>query len=91
VTRAREWHCTLADPAILSDLAAAARDCQRQVCTHDPGDCDCSANMMTPAEFVDWITAEIATAAREPVRFEKGHRPRRRKDDVVLATISGLR
>jgi hypothetical protein len=46
---------------------------------------------MTPSEFVDWITAEIATAAREPVRFEKGHRPRRRKDDVVLATISGLR
>ena len=60
-----------------------------QVCDHKPHECACSENMMTPVEFYEWLTAELATAERQPVRFEKGHRPRSMKPEQLNLAIAG--
>lgn len=85
--RRRDWLRTFADPAMLSDLRAAAADCMSQVCGHEPHECDCRANLMQPVEFCDWVELEVRNAEHDPVRFERGHRPRRRKrpDQLTLA------
>lgn len=86
----RDWTATLADPAVVSDLFAAARDCMRQVCTDDPAECSCQANLMTPLEFVEWLESERLAGERDPVRFEAGHRPRQKTPHRMhLAAATG--
>lgn len=68
-------------PEILSDLRAAARHLMRQICEHEPEDCECTLNMYTPMEFVDWLDDEAAKERGKPVRFESGYRPRRKDDE----------
>lgn len=84
----REWLSTFADPAVLSDARAAAESCMREICQHKPEECDCRANLMTPTEFVDWLEAEIHAAKREPVRFEKGHRPKARNGEGLTLAVA---
>lgn len=87
--RARDWLPTFADPATLSDLFAAARDCMAQVCDHQPHECPCPENRMTMVEFAEWVELEVKMAEREPVRFERGKRPRRMKADQLTLSIAG--
>ena len=61
--RPRPWLPRFSDPAALSDLYAAARDCMA-VCSCEPEDCDHAVNQMTPLEFVEWLEAEGRRAAR---------------------------
>lgn len=77
----REWARTLGDPAVLSDLRAAAADCMAMVCNHEPSECDCPENRMTMMEFVDWIELEAKREQGRPVRFEKGYRPYPKRDE----------
>ena len=88
-SRAREWIRTFADPATLSDLRAAATDCQAQICNHDPPDCDCPENRMLPSEFVDWLERELHVEGQRPTRFEPGHRPRRKRHEQLTLAIAG--
>lgn len=76
----REWIQRFADPAVLSDAFAAARELMGQVCNHKPDECDCELNRFTPVEFCEWIELEVQQGRRRPVRFEPGHRPRRKDD-----------
>jgi hypothetical protein len=84
----RDWLDTFADPAVVSDLRAAARELMRQVCTHAPEDCDCELNRFTPAEFVDWLEGEVQQQRQRPMRFESGFRPRRMKGEEKPPTWS---
>lgn len=77
----REWIATFSDPAARSALRDAAVECMRQICDHDPDDCECSLNMYTPVEFFDWLEREVEQNRQRPLRFEPGHRPRRRDDE----------
>lgn len=79
--RARDWISTFADEAVLSDLFAAARDCMAQVCAHKPEDCDCDLNRFTPVEFAEFVELQVRQEGRRPIRFEAGHRPRRKDDE----------
>lgn len=85
----RDWLRTFAEPAVLSDLFAAARDCMGQVCGHEPADCDCPENLMQPSEFAEWIQRETLMAQQGPTRFERGKRPYRRKADQLKLAIAG--
>jgi hypothetical protein len=89
VTRAREWIRTFGDPAVLSDLRAAARACMATVCSHTPDRCDCVANRMTPDELVAWIEREVILSQQRPMRFERGHRPRTKKQEQLNLALAG--
>ena len=83
----RDWIRTFGDPAVLADLFDAAQSCMATICTDDPEHCDCSDNRMTPLELAQWIQREVHVEGGRPVRFERGHRPRRtaRLDRLNLA------
>jgi hypothetical protein len=87
----RDWITTFADPAVLSDLFAAARSCMAQVCDHEPTDCDCELNRATFQEFAEWVELEVQAAQREPTRIEPAGRPNRKRDgDIRMSlTIAG--
>jgi hypothetical protein len=75
----RDWVHTFADPAILSDLFAAAQSCMSQVCSHDPAECDCRENLMTPLELAQWVEREIH--ANGGMRHHRpAGQPNRRRD-----------
>jgi hypothetical protein len=81
VTR-RDWVRTFSEPAVLSDLFSAAQSCMAQVCTHDPAECGCRENQMTPLELAQWIEREVHARG--------GHgrpagQPNRRRDGRVRA------
>lgn len=73
-------------PEVLSDLRAAARHLMAQICTHEPDDCDCELNRFTPAEFVDWLEAEVERERGKPVRIEPAGRPGR-KDAADIRSL----
>ena len=77
----RQWIATFADPAVLSDLFAAARDAMRQICDHAPEDCNCELNRATFQEWAEWVELEVERERGKPVRFEPGYRPRRKDDE----------
>lgn len=79
--RARGWLRTFADEAVLSDLFAAVDELMGQVCDHDPSECSCPLNQMTPREVAEWVQLEVTQDRQRPMRFEPGYRPRRLKDD----------
>jgi hypothetical protein len=90
VTQARrDWLATFANPAVLSDLFAAARDCMAQVCDHEAHECPCPENRMTMVEFAEWVELEVKMAEREPVRFEPAGRPRRKAADQLRLSLAG--
>lgn len=78
----REWLRTFSDQAVLSDLRTAARELMRQVCQHDPSECDCELNRFTPMEFAEWIELEVQQDRQRPMRFEPAGRPGRKSDDL---------
>lgn len=84
------WIATFADPATLSDLRAAASSCMGELCDCEPEECEHREQLMTPIEFFQWVEREVHLARREPVRFERGHRPRQKAAGRVhLAVASG--
>jgi hypothetical protein len=85
----RDYTVTFADAALMSDLRQAVEDCQGQVCEHAADECDCPENRMLPAEFLAWLEREVLMAQQRPMRFERGHRPRRQKADQLTLAIAG--
>lgn len=85
----RAWVRTFSDPAVLSDLRAAAHECMGQVCTHRPEHCDCSENRMTPDELVAWIEREVFIDKERPAKFEPGHRPRVKRQEQLNLALAG--
>lgn len=83
----RDWLTTFADAATLSDLRAAMVDCMADVCEHDPAECDCQANRMTPLEVYEWLELKVNIERGKPVRFEPGYRPRRLKDEPEVRDL----
>lgn len=47
----------------------------RQVCTHEPDECDCELNRFTPAEFIEWLELEVERERGKPVRLQPAGRP----------------
>ena len=68
----RSWVRAFADdPLALWAVRAAADSCMREVCEeHEPADCSCQVQMMTPLELADWIEQEVSRERREPVRLD---------------------
>lgn len=58
----RAWLRTFADPAVLSDLLAAARSCMADVDDCDPDECDHPEQLVTPLELAQWIEREVHRA-----------------------------
>lgn len=86
----RPWLDTVTDPAMLSDLLAAASDCMAQICADDPAECSCAGNRMTPIEFVEWLERERHIADRDGrSQFEPGHRPRTHRPAGLLLARAG--
>lgn len=77
----RDWLSTFADPAVLSDLRAAARDAMRMVCNHEPEECDCPLNRATFAEWVDWVELEVARERGKPLYMRPAGQPNRKRVD----------
>ena len=87
----RPWTDTFRDPAVLSDLLAAAADCMRQACTsHELAECDCRTNLMTPAEFASWVEREVYIAQRSglPVRRVAGSPGSRRPNRLPAHAVA---
>ena len=76
----REWIQRFADPAVMSDLFAAARDAMRQICDHDPSECNCELNRATFQEWAEWVELEVEKERGKPVRIEPAGRPNRKRD-----------
>lgn len=87
--RARGWLQTFNDEGLLSDLERAMVECMRQVCAHPPAECDCRENLMTPVEAYEWLRGEVEQHRRSPVRFERGHRPRRKVTEQLNLSMAG--
>jgi hypothetical protein len=87
----REWLATFADPAVLSDLFTAARECMGEVCQDDPAECSCDDNRMTALELAEWVELQVRIAEQrgEPIRFERGKRPYRSKAEQLTLAIAG--
>lgn len=85
----RQWLATFADPAVLSDLFAAARDAMSQVCDHEPSECGCELNRATFLEWAEWVERELHAERQHPTRFERGHRPRRKPGEQLSLAIAG--
>ena len=84
----RDWLRTFADPATLSDLRQAARACMAEVDNCDPEFCAHPDQDMSPHDFYQWLEAKVKDQeARDdghrPVRFERGHRPRRKTTELA--------
>lgn len=79
MTRTREWVRTFSDPAVMSDLFAAAHDAMRQICEHDPSECDCPLNRATFHEWAEWVQLEVERERGKPVRIEPAGRPGRKE------------
>jgi hypothetical protein len=82
VTR-RDWVRTFADPAILSDLRDAMRSMSAQLDDCDPSDCTHPEQRVHPMEVADWVEREVHVAGQRPTRFERGHRPRRKQQELA--------
>lgn len=84
----REWVQTFADPALLSDLRAAIVDMARTIDACDPEECMHDEAMVHPIEVFHWIECEVQAAKREPVRFERGHRPKARNGEGLTLAVA---
>lgn len=84
MSKPRGWVTTFADPAVLSDLFAAARDAMRQVCHHDPSECDCPLNRATFHEWVEWLELEVQRERGQPLHLRPAGQPNRRRTDPRL-------
>ena len=82
----RSWITTFADPALLSDLRAAARAYHAEVDDCDPERCAHPEPMMMPVDLPNWIERQVLLERQRPVRFEKGHRPKSRNHEPLAAT-----
>ena len=73
----RDWLATFADPAVRSDLRAAARSCMDYV-DEDPDEPEpCGhrqVDLMTPMEFVDWVEREVLLDRQRPTPMRSDHR-----------------
>lgn len=90
--RSPEWHETFADKAVMEDLRAALREMAGQLDDCDPETCMHAEQRVHPYEVYEWIERELRKAAQakeRPVRFERGHRPRRRKSEQLSLAIAG--
>lgn len=76
----REWLQTFADPAILSDLFAAARDAMGQVCDHEPSECSCELNRATFQEWAEWVAIEAERSKGEPLHLRPAGQPGRKRE-----------
>lgn len=86
----------LRDPEAQSAIRDAASECMRSAChgdhrnnagrpTTDLAYCDCQANRMTPADFLDWIDHELLRHAERPARIEPAGRPNRQRSDPRMS------
>ena len=79
-----DWRATFADPAVLADLRAAVREMAAEIDDCDPDAFMHQAALVHPMDVHDWIERELHLASQRPVRFERGHSPRRRKHEERL-------
>ena len=75
-------------PEILSDLRAAARHLMRQICTHEPEDCECTLNMYTPMEFVDWLDDESTRERGKPQHLRPAGQPNRKLEGELRLNLA---
>lgn len=80
MSRERDWLDTFT-PAVLSDLRAAIRAMAAELDDCDPEQCLHPEQRVHPHEVWEWIDREVKREQGRPVRFEKGYRPRRMKDE----------
>lgn len=69
------WLTTFADPAVLSDLFAAARECMGELDDCEPDLCPHPASRMTPLELAQWVESEVHRVQVAPQRLD--HRENR--------------
>ena len=67
------WQEVLRDRSTLDAIARAAKACMAEVCaSHEPEDCDCPDNQMTPLEVADWIQRMVLLDRQRPTRIDHG-------------------
>jgi len=71
----RAWIESFSDPAVLSDLFAAAKSYMAEGDDCDPEHCPHPEQRMTPIEFAQWIEEQAAGVKRAPIRLD--HRENR--------------
>ena len=85
----RSWVATFSDEAVLSDLREALRAMAGELDDCDPDRCLHPEQRVHPHEVYEWLEREVLMSHQRPMRFERGHRPRRQKADQLTLAIAG--